>query len=117
MSARYNRDVGDPKTYGPPRNVSRHISLPVTTFLSYSSPTHVRAFPASEYDPTKPTDGLASANSTILKRQSGKIKSSAQTTLQYLVFGEMRLSAILWFSITPTNSLLVWTRMRLSFFA
>ena len=63
--------------------------------------------PTELMDPTIPADGWVSASSTILLMHSGNSQSSAETTLQYLLWEEIRRKGILWFSITPTKSLLL----------
>src|SRR5215831_2541798 len=103
-------EVGVPKTYGPPSRYRRQISCPGMTVLGYGSSSHLTRHsrqsvppPLSWYDPTIPTDGFASARLTILTIHSGKSQSSADTTLQYLLFEEMRRNALLWLAIISSN--------------
>src|SRR6266481_4582444 len=99
-SDRYRVEVGVPKTYGPPSNCTRQSSRPGITALGYGSSAHrTRQFRQSEppplnwYDPTTPTDGLASARLTIFATHSGSSQSSADTTLQYLLSAAIRPKA------------------------
>src|SRR5271154_366263 len=64
-----------------------------------------------------PTEGFVSARATICVMQSEKIKSSPETTLQYLLSAEIRRNDALWFPMMSRNAELSWTRIRLSLFA